>query len=1051
MKRLRLLGGIVFVVTLLWAAGIIFSTRKAEAAPATFTVTNTNSSGSGSLIQAIQDANSNNNPTEKDTINFNIPGAGPHYIVPPYGGGPTYVTEPITLDGTTQTGSECGGELKIVYDTSSTRNSPLELALSASNSLIKGIVFYDSDNSGLLVSGNYNKVECNYFGLTPDGQDKLDNVGVALLVRGSENHIGGPNMSQRNYLVSNYFLIGVNNTLENNVFGYSVDLAANLSLNTIISPAAGGVGAIENYVIKNNVFQGYSAFNRADPIEGILFIGNKICTNPTGSNNICSSRSGMTIYLGDLIATEMIQFGGSNPSDGNIIAPSVDGAFSAQGAVDNVKIINNKINVASNGTDIFSYPVQDALIHLNFNGLDSEISHNIIAGSSRSAIVVGGGTGHVNIHDNKIFNNTESAVYSIPDIASIYKNEMYGNGNRSVVRSYTNSQTLNDSPDNDGVVNYPVVRELEIVDTDSLVTFDIDLQAGDYRFDICYNLSGQHVSGYGECEQWLMSEDYQVLNSGKDRFTILVPGNNFDVTKMSMQTTVINEYATGYEQSSELGGYAEIAADIGVQVELEESVAAYMIFDGEDLQVLNIDVCNEGPDTIESFELEYEFENLEVNNFIPSLGVYDNETGIWQGQLESSDCVSFNFGGVVGESGKIEATVNLLSSTLQGGYTNNDTNLDNNSDYGESLIIQPADISLSGQRITPMPITAGNTVQYELTVTNNGPGTLSGTDGAAYYINIPASTEFVGLTASEGYETECQSLGDITQLAEGEAAWIGYTGELIVCAVFSPDEIDLPPNSTYALSLNILATSDMTEGQDVLRALLFKDDETDPDMAVLFEAIGSGFPIFDVPINNIINLVYGVNDTPGTPSFDSDPIPDSVEDAAPGNGDGNNDGTPDSEQSNVTSLPIPSGSNTGTYVTLVVPEGSTITTTAIEQATTLATKDSAYNYPLGLISFTVTTITPGSTIPIELYYYTNQSPSAFTPRKHNTNTNTYTTLSTQTQTSLTQTTINNQPVLKLSYQLTDGGPLDQDGVANGTIVDPVGLAQASVGVPETGL
>ena len=190
-----------------------------------------------------------------------------------------------------------------------------------------------------------------------------------------------------------------------------------------------------------------------------------------------------------------------------------------------------------------------------------------------------------------------------------------------------------------------------------------------------------------------------------------------------------------------------------------------------------------------------------------------------------------------------------------------------------------------------------------------------------------------------------------------------------------------------------------------------------------------------------------------TNNSDSDPIPDSVEDAAPGNGDGNNDGTPDSEQSNVTSLPIPTGSNAGTYVTLVVPTGTTLTTAAIEQATSLAAKDSAYNYPLGLISFTVSNLTPGSTIPIELYYYTNQQPNSFTPRKYNTNTNTYTTLSTvaQSQTSLTQTTINNQPVLKLAYQLQDGGLLDQDNTANGTIIDPIGLAQASVGVPNTGL
>ena len=183
---------------------------------------------------------------------------------------------------------------------------------------------------------------------------------------------------------------------------------------------------------------------------------------------------------------------------------------------------------------------------------------------------------------------------------------------------------------------------------------------------------------------------------------------------------------------------------------------------------------------------------------------------------------------------------------------------------------------------------------------------------------------------------------------------------------------------------------------------------------------------------------------------DSDPIPDSVEDAAPGNGDGNNDGTPDSEQSNVTSLPIPSGSNAGTYVTLVVPEGSTITSTAIDAVASMSSKDIAYSYPLGLVSFTATT-TIGATVPIELYFHTDTTASSFIARKYNTNNQTYTTLSTQTQTSLTQTIINTKPVLKLSYQLTDGGPLDQDGVANGTIVDPVGLAQASVGVPDTGL
>ncbi|HEX6709726.1 MAG TPA: hypothetical protein VF068_05285 [Rubrobacter sp.] len=55
-------------------------TMVAFASPAwadTFTVTNTNDSGTGSLRQAVADAGANSG---KDTVTFDIPGAGPHTI-----------------------------------------------------------------------------------------------------------------------------------------------------------------------------------------------------------------------------------------------------------------------------------------------------------------------------------------------------------------------------------------------------------------------------------------------------------------------------------------------------------------------------------------------------------------------------------------------------------------------------------------------------------------------------------------------------------------------------------------------------------------------------------------------------------------------------------------------------------------------------------------------------------------------------------------------------------------------------------------------------------
>jgi hypothetical protein len=50
-----------------------------------------------------------------------------------------------------------------------------------------------------------------------------------------------------------------------------------------------------------------------------------------------------------------------------------------------------------------------------------------------------------------------------------------------------------------------------------------------------------------------------------------------------------------------------------------------------------------------------------------------------------------------------------------------------------------------------------------------------------------------------------------------------------------------------------------------------------------------------------------------------------------------------------------------------------------------------------------------------------------------------------------QVTIGGISVTRASYEITDGSSLDDDGVADGNIVDPVGIAQSIVGSPNTGL
>lgn len=102
---------------------------------ATFTVTNTASDGPGSFSQALRDVAASPDPA--NTIAFNIPGAGPHYINPPPGGFPLLIKDNTTIDGYTQPGSSVNTNpitqsnnavIKIVLDARGTNNNLRDMA-----------------------------------------------------------------------------------------------------------------------------------------------------------------------------------------------------------------------------------------------------------------------------------------------------------------------------------------------------------------------------------------------------------------------------------------------------------------------------------------------------------------------------------------------------------------------------------------------------------------------------------------------------------------------------------------------------------------------------------------------------------------------------------------------------------------------------------------------------------------------------------------------------------------------------------------------------------
>jgi hypothetical protein len=71
-------------------------------------------------------------------------------------------------------------------------------------------------------------------------------------------------------------------------------------------------------------------------------------------------------------------------------------------------------------------------------------------------------------------------------------------------------------------------------------------------------------------------------------------------------------------------------------------------------------------------------------------------------------------------------------------------------------------------------------------------------------------------------------------------------------------------------------------------------------------------------------------------------------------------------------------------------------------------------------------------------------------RKYDYRTNTYSII---TDAEISLVMIAGQKVVKISYDIVDGGPLDEDGLVNGTIIDPSGPAVlgSTLGIPNTGL
>jgi len=183
--------------------------------------------------------------------------------------------------------------------------------------------------------------------------------------------------------------------------------------------------------------------------------------------------------------------------------------------------------------------------------------------------------------------------------------------------------------------------------------------------------------------------------------------------------------------------------------------------------------------------------------------------------------------------------------------------------------------------------------------------------------------------------------------------------------------------------------------------------------------------------------------------FDSDTISDAIEQAAPNSGDANDDGIPDFEQPTVSSF---ISIETGEYISFVTSGCSSNALVTSLAESTLDTTDANFTYPFGLTDF-VLNCSRGDTVTIDKYIFTPEvDVTDFSVRKYHPGTQTFNQVEGST---VVSETIGGEHSIHLNYSITDGESGDDDGTANGIIVDPVGLAEIfvasqSVTNPSTG-
>lgn len=154
--------------------------------------------------------------------------------------------------------------------------------------------------------------------------------------------------------------------------------------------------------------------------------------------------------------------------------------------------------------------------------------------------------------------------------------------------------------------------------------------------------------------------------------------------------------------------------------------------------------------------------------------------------------------------------------------------------------------------------------------------------------------------------------------------------------------------------------------------------------------------------------------------------------------DMNGDGTADGTQDNVLSV---YNSTTSSYSVIESDNSCGVDlSSGVLSPSGFTNESDEFEYPFGVMSFRLNCEESGSSSNVKQIYFTNDAEnlSQLSLRKYNTATGEFSTINGG---SITTSMVNGQRALVVTYAVQDGGDLDEDGEANGVIVDPIAIAR----------